>query len=50
MTFADWFKYLPKIFKGLLLSQGYVVTPEALARAAPELLRNERSTGSSSLE
>jgi hypothetical protein len=40
MTFSDLFKYLPEITKGLLLSQGFVVTPQALARVAPEMLRS----------
>jgi hypothetical protein len=40
MAYLDLFKYLPKVFKGLLLSQGFVVTPELLARVAPEMLPN----------
>jgi len=38
MAYLDLFKYLSKDFKGLLLSQGFVVTPELLARVAPEML------------
>ena len=38
MANLDLFKYLSKDFKGLLLSQGFVVTPELLARVAPEML------------
>ena len=38
MAYLDLFKYLSKDFKGLLLSQGFVVTPGLLARVAPEML------------
>jgi hypothetical protein len=38
MAYLDLFKYLSKDFKGLLLSQGFVVTPKLLARVAPEML------------
>jgi hypothetical protein len=38
MAYLDLFKFLSTIFKGLLLSQGFVGTPELLARVAPEML------------
>jgi RNA polymerase sigma-70 factor, ECF subfamily len=41
VSWLDWSTQLSKFYKGLLLSQGFVATPRALASVAPEIRGTE---------